>query len=980
MRHTPCARIAVPLLLALSAGPGLASAGPLPRLAVSLPAAVPRADIARRLQACGAQDVLVVLPPIQATIESTTGGTPPGTPDTQVLPGSYVRLQLAVGPIVEAGREREALVERQVSGIVAALGLARPGVAGLVVEAPFSGPANDVLLFSLEALMVKAKGARPGLQVALTLPTGLDARSAEFRRVVAYADSVVVDRAALEGGRAGTVAEAAAGRPVIVRVSGRASGGATAAAQAFLDVLLTPGAATVSTVWVEVPDLTSLGGLCTSVQALARVLGTGFEMTAADRAPWAVLVDGRPAARAVAFVGSQNADVAMLVESGGTREAPTVLTLAAAAGGVPPQVTCVDAMDGRSLATRPAPADRRDAGPACVADTDDVVFHARVPTGGGRVFESVNVTGRASLSVEEIIARWQAAREAERAVLDNYSVPCFLVLHFESASLEVGIDVDLELRQFWDRSGVNDWVQTAFRVNGVKLRRGQEFPLPQLEPDKVVTKPLELRLEDKYLYRLIGTDTVDGHVCYVVGIEPGAGSEALYSGKVWIDGVSFRQVRLRLEQRDSTSNVAAHVETQEFGQVTDAQGRAFTLLTAIDAQDAVNLAGRSITVEKRYRFGEYSINAPDFDARLAAARASNDPMFRDTENGLRELRKQGNARIVETSTNKRITALVGGVLYDGGRKYPVPLAGVSVVDFDFRKSGAELTVFFAGPILAANLSKQVRKGFRWGLDLSLDALPDTSREYAGNAELTGRQVQRFSQDVGGLVNWQVTPEFDLSAQANLDYDVYRASSDTDPRYRIPASGVTLDAYGEAKYVQKGFSAVGTVEHGHRVGWRAFGDPSAPAPLRPDWTRYSLDVSQHLFVGKLTRGGVSAGYYGGHDLDRFSRYTPSFFSRPTINGLPTGVDSFDEIVNIGAYYGFNVLDLAKLQGAYTHAWTRNLDEGNSFRQFDGLNFSIGVAGPFGTFVQGSVSVALRGNLERYTTRWGTYLVFLKPWKK
>ena len=32
---------------------------------------------------------------------------------------------------------------------------------------------------------------------------------------------------------------------------------------------------------------------------------------------------------------------------------------------------------------------------------------------------------------------------------------------------------------------------------------------------------------------------------------------------------------------------------------------------------------------------------------------------------------------------------------------------------------------------------------------------------------------------------------------------------------------------------------------------------------------------------------------------------------------------------------NVLDLAKLQGAYTHAWTRNKSEGNSLKQFDGL---------------------------------------------
>jgi len=32
------------------------------------------------------------------------------------------------------------------------------------------------------------------------------------------------------------------------------------------------------------------------------------------------------------------------------------------------------------------------------------------------------------------------------------------------------------------------------------------------------------------------------------------------------------------------------------------------------------------------------------------------------------------------------------------------------------------------------------------------------------------------------------------------------------------------------------------------------------------------------------------------------------------------------------------------------------------------------------MQGSVSFTIRGNLERYASRWGTYLVFLKPIKK
>ena len=73
--------------------------------------------------------------------------------------------------------------------------------------------------------------------------------------------------------------------------------------------------------------------------------------------------------------------------------------------------------------------------------------------------------------------RWQTAREAERrALLALYVVLCFLVLHFELTNLSMAFDVALELDQFWDRTGFNDWVQTEFRVNGVKAQARSGVP------------------------------------------------------------------------------------------------------------------------------------------------------------------------------------------------------------------------------------------------------------------------------------------------------------------------------------------------------------------------------------------------------------------------------------------------------------------------------------------------------------------------
>jgi hypothetical protein len=940
-----------------------AAGGPLPRLAVSLPAAVSPEDAARTLQACGSPDVLVLLPPVSGAVGGSEEAA--GAPDAPrgALPTGvrfYARLLVNISDVTLTGRDREGLIERQAGDLIGRLALTRPGVTGLVLEPRSAGAPAEVLQFALETLAIKARGARPGLEITLVLDQDLAAGGPG--KILAYVDSVVAE--------VGQSVPEAQGKPLILRTAGLTSGAA-----GWLDALMAGNAARAEMLWVQTEDLGALRRLCASVLFVSRSLGGEFEMTVPERAPLAVMVGGHPASPAVAFVSSRSADVAVLLKAGGSRQAPTPLSLAAA-GEKTPQVTCFDAVDGRVLDARTAAGQA----PGCRGDAEYVLFRARTAASGDRVFESVNVTARAGLRVEEIIARWQAAREAERQALDNYSAPCFLSLHFEITALTTSFDVALELQQFVDRTGVQDWVQTAFRVNGVKLRKGQEFPLPQIEPDKIVTKPLDLRLDEKYVYELLGIETVRNRMCYVVGIKPAMASADLYSGKIWIDGVDFTQVRLRLEQRDGKNNVASHVETQEFEPIKDAQGRAFTLVRSIYAEDSVNLAGRSITVEKRYRFGNYAINSADFGARLASARASDDPMFRDTEAGLRALRKKGTERVVEPEVGKRVFALVGGVLYNGSYSFPIPLAGVSWVDFDWHKTGTQLSAFFAGPIFVANLSRQVNKNLRWGVDLSLIALPSTFYEYADNQEVKAKEVRNFEQYGGGLLNWQATPELDLSTQAELYYDTYQATSYTDPRYRLPASGVTFDLYGEAKYVRKSFSAIATIDQAHRFGWREFGYPDSPDPLLPDWTRYSVEVSQHVFVGKLTRGGISAGYFGGRDLDRFSEYSPQFFSRPTLHGIPTGVDSFDEVTSLSGYYGFNVADLAKLEGYYTHAWTRNRFEGDALRQFDGLDYSIGVAGPFGTFVQGSISFAIRGNLERYNSRWGTYLVFLKPLKK
>lgn len=915
---------------------------------------------------------VVILPPLTARVGGSGPAVEKTTSQVEGTAGVDLCLHLVVevGDVPGTGRDREAFVESRVSEILEALPLG--ATTGLIVEIAGGSPSPDLVQYSVAALIVRARSLRRDLQVTLVLPPDGGEPPEAIRRLLAYADAIAVRPGDRTGEGARPWADLAAGHAVTLKATAAGNTPPSGAAAVLLDALLAGGSSWADTIWLEISTTEALRDVCASYRFLSRNLGGGFEATAAALAPAAVLVDGQPASRSLGFISSTTADLGFLLRAGGSRESLRSLSIAAAGDTL--QMTCYDAADGRRLrAAQP------DSGRGCSADAEYAFVYVSRGGGQARLYESVNVRGRSELSVEEIIARWQASRESERQALDHYTAACLLNLHFKSSSFGASFDVALELQQFVDRSGLNDWIQTALLVNGVRLNGVREFPLPQLEPDKVVTKPLELSIDQKYRYSLAGTDTVNDRLCYVVDVEPTTPGELLYSGRIWIDGLSFHHVRMRLEQQSGADNVAAHVETQDFAPMRDEAGREFTLFTKIFTSETLSLGGRPVMLERTYHFDRYAINAPDFASTLESARQTENPMFRDTPEGLRALRKEGDALVVDPAPGKRIRALVGGVVVDGSLPFPVPLAGVSWVDFDYRKNGSNLSVVFAGALLAANLSRQRSPKVRTSIEFSLSALPATLRVYDGDAELVGEQVRMFEQTAGAIVNYQATAGLTLSTSTHLALHPFMRTGDTDPGYVTPSFGVNLRAWGEARYVRRSFEIRGLVEPIWRVsGWTPYGYEAGglQTPAR-GYVKYEGEVNQHLYVGKLSRGGVSVAYYGGANLDRFSRFQSSFFVKPRIVGIPSGVDSFDAIGLAGAYYGFNVLDFVKLEGTYNHAWARNISESSAFRQFDGIDCDVGTAGPWGTYIQATAGFTLRGNLERYDSRWGAQVLVFKP---
>lgn len=989
-----CRRLAPSLLLSVFLLLPLAAEAGLPRVAISIPA---DQNLGLGLEAsgqCAIPGKIIVLPPLSLDFARVGSGV--GLLEGQAVAtapeGSEIWLDvMAAGSLLGGESERD--ITERVDAFVKSLPLSAAAVHGLVVEVKEPPRDLDRFGFGLVRLALAVKGNHAGVRLAFVFEPGFVSRHGDLvKRLATYSD--VVGTTYAEGWRqeARSIAEQGLNKPIIVKVDA----GASAALSSFLTPMLAAEPA-AEIVWAEPADAKSAAAFCAADSFLNRFITRNmFAANSAD-SPFGIAVDGVASNEHRWFTGGPS-DVVIVARVNASPALPKTVRLESSKSG-PFATKWYDPATGGELPA--GELTKTDHGfvqtCSCTSEYALISIH-RASEGNLAAKDTVEVKAGVELSVEEIIARWQQNREAQKQRLENYMVSSFMSLHFQTTNLEPGFDFSMQLEEFFSREAPIEIAQKEFYINGVKYGKNHEFPLPQIEPEKVMTQPLELKLNERYAYKLLGTEPVNGVMCFVVGVEPKVRDEALYSGKIWIDGTTFREVKQYLSQRGVKSNVLVNVETQNFELVRDAEGHQFNLLRSISAQQLLNAAGRDFVLQRTVQFSDYVINTSLFSNTLAAEHSSDDPMYRDTDQGLRSLRKKDGERVLIDQSAKRVKALVSGLMYGGTFNFPIPFLGISTADFDFRHTGAQLSTFFAGPILISDLSKQYRPKFRVAVDLALSGLPGENRIYGNNTELVQGQTWIWEQTAGLRASWQATTHLSVTASNYFSFDIFRRSSQADQAYEPPRNGLNVLPGLEIKYNRDGYVFDAQGIRGERIGWRAFGCASLEPPpagcgstqlppppenallvQRPQnaFTLYNAELYKDYYIHKFTKGGWDVSYWGGNQLDRFSRYSTSFLTAPRLHGIPPGTDFFDAIAMANVHYGFNVMDLVKVEGMYAYARARNLDESRRFKKFDGLELNFNTPGPLGTLMQGTVSYALDGNIARYNSRWSVYILLFKP---
>ncbi len=451
----------------------------------------------------------------------------------------------------------------------------------------------------------------------------------------------------------------------------------------------------------------------------------------------------------------------------------------------------------------------------------------------GDVFaERSGVSAVRALSVDEIIARHRQYQTRLDGLVRNYRAHVRMEQHFRPSLTDPGYDVVTENQYFVEGASV-EWEEQSFSVNGSKW--GSDRPaFPLLQAEKVLSLPFDLRLNQDYRYELAGSERIGDLECFRVRFEPLSETNSLYRGTVWIDGRSFAKVRIQAVQTRTSAPIVSNEETHHYTAVSELEGSPVFLLTRHAARQIVLIAGRNLLLEKASSFTDFTVNDESFREARSAAHTGERIMYRDTDQGLRYLLKQGNQRVVSERSTAHAKAMAIGVLVDPSFAFPLPIFGINYLDFEVRgRSDTQFALLFGGVLAAGNLQRPKLAGTP--LDASVDffgiAAPVSDRLHTPTGEREGERVLSWPLSTGLNLGWQYTAFQKATFQYQFRFDPFVRDRTTAESFVMPSSTVTNGFGGAWEYKRGGYSVAVNGNWYARASWDAWG-PADALELEP----------------------------------------------------------------------------------------------------------------------------------------------------
>ncbi|MEN3337090.1 MAG: hypothetical protein V7647_766 [Acidobacteriota bacterium] len=621
---------------------------------------------------------------------------------------------------------------------------------------------------------------------------------------------------------------------------------------------------------------------------------------------------------------------------------------------------------------------------------------ARVPLAGGPVLvdfndgaapvfaERTGVSAERRLSIEEIIARHQQQQRAQDALVENYVANVRMAQHFRPNVADPGYDVATTNRYFVARDSV-EWEELTFAVNGAKWGADRP-PFPLLQPEKVLSLPLQLRFSNDYHYALAGVERVGPYDCYVVRFEPAEKGRSLYRGTFWVDQKTFARVKVQAVQTELSAPVVSNEEIQTYAPVVTLQDRPIFLFTGLTARQIILMAGRNILVEKTVAFTDFEVNTPAFEPARAEARGSAHVMYRETDHGLRYYVKEGEKRVVSERPTRSIRAVAIGTTIDPSYAYPLPMLGINYLNFEFGNPDTQLAILFAGVLGAGNIQRP--KIGSTPFDVSVDffaiAVPSSDRLYGTGGERKAEALLTWPLSTGLNLGWQYTAFQKVALQYQFRFDGYVRDRTTAGTFRVPSSTTTNGLGGAWEYRRAGYNLVLNGTWFDRASWKDWGPAGANgldragAPVR-SYTKYSASLSRDWFLGPFQKVHVNGAWFGGHDLDRFAKYQFGMFEDTRLHGVPASGIRVDELRAVRGSYSFNLFEQYRLDLFVDRAWGRDRAFDTSWQPITGLGVAVNFRAPWNTMLRADLGKSVLPPRFREVGSMTLQILILKPLK-
>jgi membrane-associated phospholipid phosphatase len=581
-----------------------------------------------------------------------------------------------------------------------------------------------------------------------------------------------------------------------------------------------------------------------------------------------------------------------------------------------------------------------------------------------RFASEVDVTGERSLRVEEVIARHQAAAARQRQRVSSLIASGTTVLTFQIPGLAAPMTVSSET-VVYQAAGVSEVEQRNIRLNGLayEIDKGGVPRLPIVEPERVSEPPLTISLTEVYRYKLEGREKRQGRDAYVVSFAPKVEGRSLFRGRAWIDASSFDMLRVEASQTALRGAIVSSQQEDEFVPVPVGAGAAW-LLGRSETHQVYAGAGHRTPIHRVLALTTHEPNPPGFAARLEAAHASASVMLQETPEGFRYLKRTGKADDgpkkpgetppvrVAAGKAQRVRTIAAGVLVDPNIDHPLPFAGLSYLDFDFLRSGAQVNAFFGGAFAQLAFAVPSLGGTRLQLHGAgfATVAEYNDRSFKNGVEIYDEDVrQRPARFALGLLH-PLGPRWRARVDYELAYTRYRRAGFADPAFSPPAStpvhGVRL-----ALEAQEGpWSAAFWWAAARRQRWPEWGIPGNPE-FRPGaigFQRYGAELARSFVFSPRVVGRAELAWMAGRDLDRFSRFSFDGFDN-RLRGYPGAGLRYDRGAVLRTAASWNAWRRLRIDGFLDGAFVRDPGFGSSEKGYAGAGAGLETALPKGLLV-------------------------------